>query len=88
LANQASAGSNSESDAIFVAISTSNRVAVLRTLPEIVTSASETRGLLFRQRVQTITHVVEFAELRAESKSKARGTQLSRKTKKKELQVG
>jgi hypothetical protein len=33
-----------ESGAIFIATSTSNNVAVLRTLPEMVMSASETTG--------------------------------------------
>jgi hypothetical protein len=42
--NQASAGSKPVSVPILVATSTSNRVAVLRTLPEIVMSASETTG--------------------------------------------
>ena len=60
MANQAFAGSNPESGAIFVATSTSNNVAVLRTLPEMVMSASETNGMLLRQRVQTVTHVVEL----------------------------
>ena len=43
-ANQALAGSNPENSAIFVATSTSNKVAVLRTFPEMLRSASETRG--------------------------------------------
>jgi len=43
-ANQALAGFNPKSGVIFVAISTSNKVAVLRTLPEMPISASETRG--------------------------------------------
>jgi hypothetical protein len=41
---QASAGSNPASGAIFVATSTSNNVAVLRTLPEMVMSVSEMIG--------------------------------------------
>ncbi len=42
--NHAFAGSNPGIGAIFVATSTSNKVAVLRTLPEMPISASETRG--------------------------------------------
>jgi len=41
---QAFAGSNPETCGIFVATSTSSRVAVLRTLPEMVINASEMRG--------------------------------------------
>ena len=43
-AHQAFAGFNPKSGAIFTASSTSNNVAVLRTLPEMVMSAWETRG--------------------------------------------
>jgi hypothetical protein len=42
--SQAFAGSDPESGAIFVTTNTSNKVAVLRKLPEMVMSASETRG--------------------------------------------
>jgi hypothetical protein len=51
---------NPKSGVIVVAISTSSRVAVLRTPPEMPMSASETRGMLLRQRVRTVTHVVEL----------------------------
>lgn len=44
MAIHASAGSNLESGVIFVATNTSNNVAVLRTLPEMVMSAAETTG--------------------------------------------
>jgi hypothetical protein len=37
-----------------------NRVSASRTLPGMVMSASETRAMLFRQRVKTVTHVIEF----------------------------
>ena len=43
-ANQTCSGSSPESFTTFVATSTSNRVAVLRTVPEMVMNASETRG--------------------------------------------
>jgi hypothetical protein len=43
-ANQAFAGSNSHTVDTFIATSTSNKVAVLRTLPEMPRSASETTG--------------------------------------------
>ncbi len=43
-ANQAFAGSKPASGPILVATSTCSRVAVLRTLPEMVMSASETIG--------------------------------------------
>src|ERR1017187_6265439 len=43
-ANQAFAGSTPENGAILITTSTSSSAAVLRTLPEILTSASETRG--------------------------------------------
>lgn len=58
---QAFAGSNPESGAIFVATSTPNNVAVLRTLPEMVMSAYEHEGMLPRQRVKAVTHVVELS---------------------------
>jgi hypothetical protein len=56
---QASAAeSNPASGVIFVATNTSNNVAVLRTLPEMVSSAcGDDRGLLC-WRVQAVTHVV------------------------------
>jgi hypothetical protein len=41
---QASAGSSPGNGAILIATSTSNNVAVLRTFPEMVMSASETTG--------------------------------------------
>jgi hypothetical protein len=49
-----------ESGAIFVATSTSNNVAVLRTLPEMVVSAWETTGCYSAERVKTIAYVVEL----------------------------
>jgi hypothetical protein len=69
---QASAGSNPESGAIFVATSTSNRVAVFRTLPEMVMSASETtRGRSAKASRRSLT--CRVAELRAGSHSDAWG---------------
>ena len=55
----------------FVATSSSNNVAVLRTFPAIVMSASETRGCCSAREVQTGHSPCRVVELRAESQSKA-----------------
>jgi hypothetical protein len=52
-----------ESGAIFVATSTSNNVAVLRTLPEMVMSPWETTGCYSAERVKTIAYVAYVVEL-------------------------
>ena len=61
-ATQAFAGSKPESSGILIATTTSSSVAVLRTLPEMPVSASETRGCCPAERVKTVTHIVELPD--------------------------
>jgi hypothetical protein len=55
--------SKPESIGIFIATTISSNVAVLRTLPEMPMSASETRGCCSARQVKTVTHVVELPNL-------------------------
>ena len=71
-AHQAFAGFNPKSGAIFTASSTSNNVAVLRTLPEMVMSAWEMRGAV-RTANQDDRSRCRVVELRSESHSDALG---------------
>jgi hypothetical protein len=72
IVNQALAGSNPAIGAIFIATNTSNRVAVLRTLPEMVMSASETGDVVppasqdgrSRRRVSELLVELQFQALR------------------------
>ena len=49
---------------------------MLRTLPEMPMSASETGGMLIRQRVKTVTHVVELLNF-VQNRIRMHGVQLS-----------
>jgi len=70
MSHQAFGESNPKSGAIFIATSTSNNVAVLRTLPEMVMSAWETRGAV-RTANQDDRSRCRVVELRSESHSDA-----------------
>jgi len=87
-ANQASAWSKPERGPIFVATRTRIKVAVIRTLPEMVMSASETTGYCSRQRVQTVAHAVKLLGFAQNRNRRHRAPDSRENHKEKRLQMG